>query len=196
MKASFKQRFIAYLIDLVIIALLFLVIGFILPKSNNMNVLQQEMNEINEQFLEHQMKFGTYFNRFIEVSYDIDKENVMYGVINAFLILGYFVVLPYFNDGRTIGKMVVSIKVQRKDKELLMLNDLLVRSFFVHGLTYMLVSLAMIYLLNPLFYFITTLIFGLLQIFLVITCVFMIIYRKDKRGLQDIFSKTNVVNSN
>lgn len=196
MKASFKQRFIAYLIDLVIIALLFLVIGFILPKSNNMNVLQQEMNEINEQFLEHQMKFETYFNRFIEVSYDIDKANVMYGVINAFLILGYFVVLPYFNDGRTIGKMVVSIKVQRKDKELLMLNDLLVRSFFVHGLTYMLVSLAMIYLLNPLFYFITTLIFGLLQIFLVITCVFMIIYRKDKRGLQDIFSKTNVVNSN
>lgn len=194
MKASFKQRLLAYLIDMCIMGFFFFLFYQIFKEGNNILVLKQELNEVNELFMEHQINFKTYFVRYASVIHDLDKERVMYSMMNAFFVLFYFVGVPYFFDGQTIGKKLLKIKIERKDKELLMLNDLMIRSFFVHGLLYLVLSLALIYILPSISYFIITLILGLFQISLVIISAFMVIYRKDKRGLQDIFSKTNVVN--
>ena len=73
------------------------------------------------------------------------------------------------------------------------MNSLLIRNIVINGLGSLLTSLVCIFILPGKLYFIVTSIFGIIQILLVIISGFMVLYRKDKRGLQDIFSKTKVV---
>ncbi len=193
MKSSFWKRLFAFLIDMGILGIVLFLIAIVVPKSNNIKVLEQELNEITESVLAKEMDVDTYFARFASVTHAIDKENVMYGVFNSFLILGYFVILPYFWEGYTIGKKILKIKVVRKDEDSLTINDLLLRAFLNYGLLYMLVSLACVYVLKDEAYLIVTTILSVFQILVLILNGFMIIYRRDKRSLSDIFSKTKVI---
>lgn len=193
MKASFKKRLAAYLIDMILIGMVLMIVYTILPEGRNIHALNQEMNEINELALNKEINLGTYLNRFAIIIHDLDTERAIYNVINAFLIIGYFVAIPYFQDGQTLGKQVFNIKVKRNDNELIGLNDLLVRSLMIHGLGYMMISLACVYILPPIPYFLITTIFGFIQILLVILCLLMVLYRKDRRGLHDMVAKTSVV---
>ena len=181
MKASFKRRLGAYLIDIILLGMVLMIVYTILPEGQNIHALNQEIS------------FGTYLYRYANVIHDLDTERALYSVINAFLIIGYFIAIPYFQDGQTLGKKLFNIKVKRNDGELIALNDLLLRSLIIHGLGYMMVSLACIYILPAMPYFIVTTIFGFIQIFLVILCLLMVLYRKDKRGLHDMIAKTSVV---
>src|SRR5574344_1351250 len=128
MNSTFKKRFLAYLIDIIIFSLILIIIGKIIPKSNNLANLNNELNHINESFLGHSVSFNTYFNQFSILMYDISKEQIPLNIISAFLIVFYFVFIPYFFDGKTLGKMILKIKVCRSDNECLMLNDLLIRN--------------------------------------------------------------------
>ncbi len=74
------------------------------------------------------------------------------------------------------------------------LDDLLVRSMVTCGLLYLLASLVLIYALPSVLYFAINIFFAILQISLAIISIFMVIYRKDNRGLQDMWSKVIVVN--
>ena len=193
MKAKFSKRLEAYFIDILILGLILMVIYVILPEGGNIQALNKEMSEIINLVLDHEITFSTFFERFTTVIHDLDTERAIYHVFNAFLIITYFIIVPYFQNGQTIGMKIVKIKVERLDHGLIALNDLLIRSLIIHGLGSMMISLACIYVLSGTSYFIVTSIFSFIQILLVILCIFMILYRKDNRGLQDILSKTKVV---
>ena len=193
MRANYIKRLSAYIIDIMVIGLFLLVIHYFMPDSHNIAVLNQELNNINELAIKNSISISTYISRFANIIHDLDKERIMLNIINAFVIIGYFVAVPYFKEGRTLGNYIVGTRIVREDKELLSLNNLLMRNLIINGLGYLLVSLSLIYILPSLSYFIVVSILGALQILLVIISALMIIYRKDKRGLQDIFSYTKVI---
>lgn len=193
MKASFPKRLFAYTIDLMVMLLLVMVIYTFLPETNNVHALNQEMNEITELALNQEIGLSTYFERYSLIIHDLDQERVIYQILNGILLIGYFIVLPSFYDGKTIGKQLVGIKVRKNDGSSVTMHELITRSIFIHGLGYLMISLASLYLLPANLYFIVTTIFGILQILLVIFSVLMILYRKDKRGLHDLVAETSVV---
>ena len=86
----------------------------------------------------------------------------------------------------------MGIKIKPK-KEKLTLTALIIRNIIVNGLGYTLLSIILLFIFPSNLYFIILSILGIIQFLLVITSCFMIIYRKDLRGLEDIFSQTNVV---
>ena len=118
----------------------------------------------------------------------------MYSVINAVMIFIYFIFIPYFFDGKTVGKKILKIKTVRNDKECLSLKNLVIKNMIDTGLMYMLFSLMLIYILPGYSYFIFVIALSILQISLIVASICMIIKRKDKRGLNDILSGTKVVN--
>lgn len=192
MKKKFRRRLCAYLIDVIIVSLIFEAIVFFIPKNNNMVVLESELTEINEQYLKDEINTSIYINRYATIIQSFDKENVPSVLLNLVLILGYFVLLPYYWDGRTIGKRIFNIKIT-KGKEKLGLNDLVLRSIIVNGIGSSIISLCLVYILPDISYFIVTLICGFLQFLLVIISSFMIIYRHDEKGVQDLISGTQVL---
>lgn len=193
MKATFFKRFTAYIIDMIIISSALILIFNLFPENKSIGIMRQELNNVYEKVLTSKDNLDEYFQKFVSLNHKIDKELVMHNVVNAIVIIGYFTLIPYLFMGQTPGKRFLGIRIVRDDGELLALNDLVYRSFIVHGLSYLLISLMLIYLVPSVVYFLSVTILGFIQFALVLISCFMIMIRKDKLGIQDLISKTCVV---
>ena len=195
--ASFLERLGAYIVDLWLVFLVTsLIATFVNFNQDKVKVLNEQINDLTDQALNEDISFMTYLEDYGAIAQDIDKNSAIYNVVNAFVIIGFFIVVPYFNDGKTVGKTIMKIKVVRDDGELLSMNNLVIRNFITTSLAYMMLSLSLLYITPSMFYFIATIIFGFLQILLVILSAFMVIYRRDKRGFHDVIAKTSVIKIN
>lgn len=192
MKAKFIKRLSAYIIDLILLGTISMLICHFIPKSNKSLELNYQLNNLNENVIKQEISFNNYLGRYVDIIYNLDKEKLVYNVINLILIFIYFVIVPLITKGITLGKYIIGIKIKPK-KEKLTLKALIIRNIIVNGLGYTLLSIILLFIFPSNLYFIVLSILGIIQFLLVITSCFMIIYRKDLRGLQDIFSQTNVV---
>lgn len=192
MKTKFRKRLLAYLLDMLIVSFIFSSVMAFIPENKNLIVLDSELNQLNEQYLKNEIDSNVYFNRYATITSSLDRELVLSNLFSIVLILGYFVLLPYYWDGQTIGKKIMKIKISKKEGNL-NLNDLLLRSLIVNEVAISIISLSFIYILSDFSYFLLTLICSFIQILLVIISIFMIIYRHDGKGVQDLISGTQVV---
>lgn len=193
MKAEFKKRLVAYLLDLLIVGLLLGLIISVKEKDQKVMQLRSDLNIVNEVYASREMKFTEYFDRYTTINQQIDQECIIYMIFNMLFILSYFVILPYFWNGQTLGKRLMKIKVTSSVEEKVSIVSYLIRNSIINGLGYMFLMLLVLYLLPNKMYFIFSSILSFIQLILVITSVSMILYRKDKRGLHDILSTTKVV---
>lgn len=191
-KASLLRRILAFLIDFALVTIVVVAISSLLPKNNNIDVLNREFNDTVSNM--ENVSFSVSFNQMALIYKDLDQARIMYSVINAVMIFIYFIFIPYFFDGKTVGKKILKIKTVRNDKECLSLKNLVIKNMIDTGLMYMLFSLTLIYILPGYSYFIFVIALSILQISLIVASICMIIKRKDKRGLNDILSGTKVVN--
>jgi RDD family. len=184
------KRILAYLVDMILISIVILIISKILG-NKNIDTLMVEMNSLNENLLSKKENIVTYLNHYSEILRDLDRQKILINFISVIIMFGYFVILPFKNNGQTLGKMLMKIKVTKEEE--IKLFDYLVRSFIINGIFYMIVILLLVCILPSFSYFLTISILGFLQIILVITSAFMILYKKNEKGLEDILTKTEVV---
>lgn len=195
MKTSLKKRICAYLIDIILVTIIFSLLTAFIPDSKNVITLDEQINTLNESFINGSVSMQQYFNQSIILNHNLDKETFLSTLFNFVLMIGYFVILPYYNNGQTLGKKLLKIRVT-KDGGKLTINDLIIRNIIVNEFVYTLVALAIVFLASDNIYYWSISILGFIQFLLVIISAFMIIYRKDKKGLQDIISNTKVIEDN
>ena len=186
------KRFRAFIIDFIVMALAFYLINVAVPKTRSVKALEAEQNEITENYMQRNITFEDYFTEYGEVVYNLDKEQKIVNIIYLIFILCYFVLLPFLWKGRTIGTYINGIQVERFDKGYLFLHQLFIRNFIVIGLGYLLIRTLGIFVLPSKYYFLVISIVGLLQIVLAVFSANMIMFTKNKRGLQDILSNTEM----
>ena len=109
--------------------------------------------------------YSAIFNRF-----NISFGDYRYDLAVVFILMAiYFILLPFIWNGVTLGKKVTRIKLISLKSEKLTLQTLTIR-FFV--------------LLLP----------SILLLGIPILCnVYMMLFRKDNRGFQDLITKTKVI---
>ena len=194
MNASFLKRCGAYLVDIVLIGI---VMGFVslIFTTKNAEKLTEEFLSLNEQTIvtEENVDFSVYYSRVADLTLSLDKENFMINIINCAIIVLYFVVLPLYQKGQTLGKKIFKIRIVRDDGEELSANELIIRNVIVNGLLNTLLAFCLVFLLSGFEYFTIVSILAFIQEILIIVSIFMIIIRQDKRGLQDIITKTHVI---
>ena len=186
-----KRRAAAYLFDMIILIGILTLVYFFIPESHNIAVLNQEFNNVNDLLFSNSISLGSYLTGVASIMQDLDKERILYSLINAIYIIIYFVIIPW-KTHKTFGMYLMGISYHAKDEQI-SLDDLLVRSMITCGLLYLLASLVLIYVLPSMIYFITNSIFAIIQISLVVISFFMVLYRKDHRGLQDLWSRTIII---
>lgn len=194
-KSNFGKRLVAYILDAIIVSLIFSVLTMFIKESNNLINLNNQLNTISENLINKTITMKEYFNQVASVQYLISKETFLQNLFSLILMIGYFVILPYYYNGQTIGKKMMKIKIVKEDDKLT-INDLALRSLLANGIAMTFIELALIFLIKDTPYFITISILSFIQFLLVITSVFMILYRKDKKALHDIVCKTLVVDEN
>ncbi len=192
MNANFLKRAGAFLIDTFIIGAVLALVSIIFTTQNAYK-LSDEFLKLNEQIMVSDSDIGVYYNRVSDLTLLLDKENFMINVINCAIIILYFVVLPLYQKGQTLGKKIFKIRIVREDNEDLSANELIIRSVIINGLLNTLLSFCLVFLLSGFEYFTIVSILGLIQLILIIVSICMMIFRKDKKGLQDIITKTHVI---
>ena len=192
MRVKTTKRVLAYFIDIMIIFFAIGVIVNVKEKDKTVMQLRSDIEIVNELYANGEIKFHEYFDRWTVINQQIDQECVIYLIFNILLILIYFVLIPKVWNGQTIGKKILKLKVVSNTGEKVTIVQYLIRNMLLNGLAQMILLVLFLYLLPNSMYFIFSSILTFIQLILVIISSFMVLYRKDKRGLHDIFSGTNV----
>ena len=130
----------AYLFDFMILLLAIFIIGFLFPKTEYQETLQKEQDVILEDYLSHRITFQEYVTNYGSLYYETSKEGQTSYLCYLVFMLGYFVLLPFFWNGRTIGCYLCNLEVERFDQGRLHPWQLLVRYSFTFGLGYVLLN--------------------------------------------------------
>lgn len=193
MRAKTSSRFLAYMIDIILIGILLTFSSKVLVDNEKVILLNRELNELSEKILDDGIQYDENISEYASLVKKIDLENVMFNVVTIIVILIYFVFIPYYNDGQTAGSYLLKTRVVATNGKKLTITKLMLRNFILNGLAYLTTCLTFLYLFSDITYFVLVAFLSFIQLGLVITSVFMILYRRDKRGLQDILSETKVV---
>lgn len=186
------KRAKAFIIDFIIMILAFNIINTVIPETNYVKELKAEQNQILEDYQARNITFDAYITTYSDVVYELAKEQMLQNIIYLIFVLLYFIALPFLWKGRTIGSYLNKIQVERFDKGYLFIHQLFIRNLFVVGLGYLIASNLCVFILPSKYYFITISIIGILQFVIAFFSVNMIMFTKEKRGIQDILSNTEM----
>ena len=192
MKASFFKRMGAFVIDYFIVLVIasLITMGFNTNKNNDLN---SQMNQLISDYQNEKITIDEYKDETYKLNYELQKENIIVNIVTITLYIGYFVVFATLNKGQTLGKKLLKIRVVNKNNDKPSIWNMLVRSLFIYNIISILFSTVAVNLLNinTFTYIYTTL--GYIEYFVIIISFFMVIYKKDGRGLHDMIAGTNVI---
>lgn len=190
MKVNYYRRFSSFLIDILLLALFFMVAYYFIDDSDKVIEINENIAKISEQAIKHDISMKDYMVKFSENIYELDKERVLQTGFNILVIILYFIIVPIITKGYTLGMYILGIKISGK----INVATMFLRNLVATGLLYLILSFILVYFVKDTTYFISLTILGFIQFLLVIISTFMIIYRHDKQGIQDILSGTRIVN--
>lgn len=190
MKATFIQRLLAYLLDFIIISLIFSLItaGF---KTDNS--ISEKYDVLYEKLMKEEITSKEYLNDYTNLIYENQKANVIPNTLNIVLIIVYFIVFQYLNKGQTIGKKLMKIKIVTQQKKEISLLQMFIRSIMIYSIFSGLTNILLFFNISKKLYMSLYLIIGSIESLILLLCAIFILYRNDKRTLHDIATKTMVI---
>ncbi len=193
MKPSSYKRILAYLIDVFIVSFFGVLLGYFIPVSDEYKTANEELASVISDYEEEKIDKNAYLEKANELSYTINKESLTMTVITIVIYIIYFVVVPYYYNGQTLGKKIMKLKViSNKDKKLSM-NNYLIRALIVDSILSNVIGVVAILLLSKSAYLTTYNFVSNFFMYLNIITFAMILFSKDGRGLHDILAGTKVV---
>ena len=195
-KPKIYKRFIAYFIDILVVTLLAGLLTVIFTDTTKYNNTNKEVLEVTQQMLKDQEHADDYIPRLRELNYDLSVNSINVTIITVIISIIYFVIMPYYCHGITLGKYITKVRItSANDNELTIFNYLL-RSLIINNILSNIVSIAITYSLSKNdFIKYSDKVSNVFTILLIATLIFMM-YREDGRGLHDLLGNTKVVNLN
>lgn len=189
MKSLFFKRVGAYLLDFFIVTLIVSIItmGF---KTDSKVV--SRMNDLITSVTNEEISIEEYSNEIFEINYDYQKSILPSTIISVVVSIGYFVVFATLNKGQTLGKKIFKLKVTNIDGKAPSVWNMLRRSIPLYGIMTGIIHIVGIYVLNVKMFNYTSTIFNYVYYGFVIISLFMVMYKKNSRGLHDIIGGTKV----
>ena len=195
MQPTSYKRITAYIIDILLISIISSLLTYNIYNGKQYSNLSKEyVNTINE-YSKKEITQEEFSNKSYELVYDMNKETIVVSIVSLVLTTVYFVVLPYFMNGQTLGKKLMKLQIVSGNEKKLTMNNYLIRALFINSILLNTLGVLFILFLPKNAYFkandVITYIFGAFFI----VSISMILFRQDKRGLHDILSGTIVVST-
>lgn len=196
-KALFSQRFVAFMIDLILVSVFTSLVTAVIPTNSSIDKLYNQQVKIVENYTSQKITMQEYVNQLVDINYDIAKQTGIITLISIAISLLYYVLYVYKNDGQSIGKKIMKIKITKKDKDKeLTMNDLLFRTMILQGTLVSIIGFCTILFLDKDTYLATNSLLNLVQYSILIISFFLVAFTKEKQGFHDMVAKTEVVCTN
>lgn len=190
MKKLILKRIGAYLIDFIIVTL---IISIITIKFTTNNKIIDKLNELVVSVNNNEITMQEYSDKMLNLNYEYKKSTITLTVVNVLVNFSYFIIFATLNKGQTFGKMIFKIKVvNKKGNEPCILN-MFIRSIFLYGILMGIVSIIGVKVFNAKTFNYVDTTFDYINNLFIIVCFFMVIKRKDGRGLHDMMAGTSVI---
>ena len=187
------DRIKAYLIDLVVILVIYVISTNVIPKSDLLKKYKSEERELRENYVEQKISTSEYTKKYEVLYYNISHESKINDLVYIGSLIIYFVVIPFFLNGQTLGLFLNRLRIERFTIGKLHMWQLLIRNVVIVGLGYSIFRVTLVYFLDAKIYYKVLMGISIIQILLLFLSWIMVIRKKEKRGLHEILSNTEVV---
>ncbi len=204
--ALFIERFLAFFIDTLIISFVCVFISMPFINSDELESIQDKKikveNKVEDAAKEtaknkdYKKFVNEYKESVIELS-EIEYESSKVTGVETFILIVvemlYFILFQLYNNGQTLGKKLLKIRVQSTNSDKLTPNQMLFRAMIINSILLTIIDFGFMIFSNKYLYFPSMMIFNMIQNIVIIITVFMVMFRKDTRGLHDLLCRTEVV---
>lgn len=192
-KGLFIKRVVAFIFDIILISVLVSFICSPFLDYDSIANLNENATEILVDYSEGNINTETYISSASSILFRLARKQGLISLITIILNVLYFIVYQFYNNGQTVGKKILGIKVISNDSSELTFDNYIYRSFIINSILIdMLVFILLIFASQDL-YISGAGLLGIINFILIFICGFMIIFNKEKRGLHDLVGNTRVV---
>ena len=192
-KALFSQRVIAFIIDIFIVSFFGILVNIFIPVNDTALKLYNEQDKIMENYQNGLINMEEYVNQLVDISYDISKHTVIISIVAIIINLVYYVIYPCYNNGQTLGKKIMKIKIKKVNDSELTMNNLLIRAMINNSIFINILNIIFVLVLNKELFLMFSSVFGVVQYGILIVSVIMIAFTAKSQGIHDKICKTEVV---
>ena len=192
-KAMFSQRVLAFLIDLLLLSIICSLITMFVPVNDTATKLYEEQNRVLEGYVDGSVSMKEYVNQMVDLGYDISRQTVIVSIVTIVISLLYYVIYPCYNNGQTLGKKLMKIKIKKTNDTELSMNDLLIRSMINNSILVNIINVILVLFLSKNLYLSTSSLVSFIQYLVLIISLIMIAFTKNAQGLHDKVCKTEVI---
>ncbi len=192
-KALFVQRFVAFILDIFIVSSIASLISYPFLDTKSINKLNNESNELIEKYTAKEIDMNTYAVEVKNIGYQLSQKQGVVSLVTLFLSVLYFIVYQYYNNGQTVGKKLMKIRVSSSTNKEITMNSFIFRSLIINSILVDMISFAIVIFGNETAYFYGVAICGIIKYTLLLICGFMVMWSKSGMGLHDRIAHTTVV---
>lgn len=196
MNKTIFKRIGAYLIDIMIVSIivsLLSYIPFIYPQRTQYSEKYNELVNVFEQYNKQEISESEYQDAYVPISYELYRLNTSYVILDLVCVLLYFGVLPYFMKGQTIGKKIFYIQIVSIQNKPLSIINYILRTIVLNNILISILLLCVVHFMTSDNYLGLYENINLVGYIILYLSLFMVMVRKDARGLHDFVANTQVV---
>ena len=193
MKPSIYKRIIAYLLDLIIVAIISNLLTINIYNSKQYQDANNEYNNLLHEFSNGEITEEEFFDRSNDTAYTLSKESVVVTIVSEVIVIVSYVVVPYFMNGQTLGKKIMKLKIVSNSNKKITMNNYLIRGLLINLILVNLISIVTILFLDKNMYLtISDIVTKVFSLFYMVS-ISMVVFKDDRRGLHDVIAGTKVI---
>ena len=194
-KVSFNKRLCAYIIDYLIVSLFAALIAGAFIDSDKLLELNERLENVTSEITTSLEFDELRYEEYIDVCYDMARFQGIITLVELVIIIAYFVVYQIYNNGQTIGKKLMKIKVISTKDDLTM-NQMIFRTCFSTSLLVNIISLLLMSFVSKYTYFYGIGILEFIFYIVFLISVGMVVFTKKGLAIHDKLFNTEVVRIN
>ena len=191
-KAMLFQRVLAFVVDVFLVTMLVSLMATPFVDVEKSNKLSKESTELMEKYQSNSIGLKDFLSEYSVLSYKMARNTGLISLLTIIVNILYFVVFQIYNNGQTLGKKLLKIRIVSNDKELTM-NQMIFRSLIANFILLELLSFTFMLFSSKYTYFYGVGVFEFIQYTVVLASVIMIGFRKDGCAVHDLLAKTKVI---
>lgn len=192
-KALFIQRLVAFILDVMIVSVVATFISYPFLDMDSIQKLNDSSVQVMEDFMAQKIDAEEYVFESVSISYEMSRKKGINSLFIIFLNILYFIVFQTKNNGQTLGKQILRIKVVSTTGEELTMNQMVFRALIINSILLDMISFGVLIFANQSGYFYGVSFLAFIQFCILSVSTFMIMFGKDRRGLHDLVAHTDVV---
>ncbi len=192
-KAYFFPRLLAYILDIIIVSFAVSIIGLVIPVSDNYETIQKDATELQEKYINEEINMEEFVRQYALITYDLDYASVPSYILEITCVILYFIVFQFYQNGQTFGKKIMNIRIVSASERKLTINDYIYRAMVLNSVLVNLLIVIFVLFMKRDYYFYVSYPLQIIQMIISFITIFMVLFRKDGRGLHDLVGNTKVV---